>query len=225
MLQRLIIFFASVLGVWTLLAWWRRSANMLPAGETSLSFGEFDKLQKLAKTHPRLDHAIRLRISIVQAAKKRDKAELSQKIDSALRRLGEQITLKRRINEALSTIDRDRLAREAAGARAQAQAADPDDGVHGLATQLELQLEQVDRLTGRQSELDSAADRIVLLLGNLNLALLEAESSKATESSDKVQMVLTHLEEAGDSLRRTTEAEAEVAQMLKAHQATLSDRV
>ena len=224
MLRSFIWFVVSVVGLWGLLVWWRRSSRALTPGDEMLGFAEFDRLRKLAKTYPRLETALRLRISIVQAASANNKATLSAQVDAALRRLGEQISLKERIKETLATIDRERLAREAAGARAQADRAEPDDDVHELATQLELQLEQVDRLTSRQQSLDSAADRIVLLMGNLNLALLEAESSKATEDGDKVQMVLQHLEEAGDNLRRNSEAEAEVAQMLRSHRASLSER-
>ena len=193
--------------------------KQLGDGERSLGIGEFEQLKKMARVHPRLDQALKLRVAIVASADAEHQRELSSKVDSALRRLREQITLKKRIDEALATIDRDRLAREVAGAQAQAQQADSEDGVHSLAAQLALQLEQVDRLTERHKELDDASDRIVLLLGNLNLALLEAQSSRATAESDKVRSVLANLEDAGDTMRRTSEAEAEVDRLLRASQA------
>ncbi len=205
--------------LWTVVSWWRRSRDQLGSGNHTLSIGEFERLRKLAKSYPRLERALQMRVNIVAAGREDSKAELSAKVDSALRRLGEQVTLRSRITAALESIDRDQLARESAGAKAQAEDADPDDPVHALATQLELQLEQVDRLVDRHRALDGAADRIVLLLGNLNLALLEAETSRAIEDSDRVRTVLEDLEEAGDTLRRTTEAEEEVARMLKASRA------
>ena len=213
---------AMIGGLWAAVSWWRRQRYELSSGEQSLSIGEFEHLRKLAKTYPRLDQALKLRVNIVAAGNDDDKAELGAKVDSALRRLAEQVTLRKRIEAALGEIDRDRLAREAAGAKTQAKDAEPDDPVIALAEQLQLQLEQVDRLSERRRALDGAADKIVLLLGNLNLALLEAESTKATEDGDKVSTVLDNLEEAGDLLRRTTEAEEEVARMLKASRGALA---
>ena len=208
-------------GLWAAYAWWRNARAQLGDGdETGLGIGEFERLRKLAKRHPRIDQAIKLRINIVAAGDEESKASLSVKVDSALRRLGEQVTLHERIGQALENIDRDRLAREATGARAQADTAEPDDSVHALADQLQLQLEQVDRLTERRRALDNAADRIVLLLGNLNLALLEAASSRATDDADKVHSVLSSLEDAKETVRQTTDAEEEISRFLKASQIT-----
>lgn len=222
MLIRLILFLTFVGAAWTVIAVWRRVAHQLRAGYAGLDMAEFEQLHELATDHPRLRHALQLRINIVQVAAETDKRELSTKVDSAIRRLGQQIQIKRRIATTLAEIDRDRLSREVAGAQAQAATADPDAPIKALAQQLEVQLEQVDRLDRRQKALDSAADHIVLLLGNLNLALLESASSEATEDSDRVQSVLADLEEAGETLRRTTEAEEEVARMLKASRTAIS---
>ena len=222
MLIRLILFMAIVGGLGALFTWWRAQARALPSGAARLGLGEFEQLRKLAKKYPRLEQAIQLRINVVQLADDDNKAELSNKVDAALRRIGEQLTLRERIVETLAQLDRDRLAREAAGAQAQAASAEPDDPVHGLATQLGVQLEQVDRLATRQKDLDAAADRIVLLLRNLNLALLEAKSSRAGSDGDRVRTVLADLEDAGETLRQTTEAEAEVARILGASQNRIS---
>ena len=222
MLVRLILFLALTGVLWTAIAWWRRQRRGLPSGDRLLDAAELDRLHRLAKTNPRLEQAIKLRGSIVRAGTDGSRAELGTKVDAALKRLSEQVMLRDRISSTLQTIDRDRLAREAAGARAQANDAGPDDPVHSLATQLALQVEQVDRLSERMRALESAADKIVLLLGNLNLALLEAESSQATEDGDKVGLVLADLEEAGEHLRRTTEAEEEVNRMIKAKSAAVA---
>ena len=215
MLLRLILFVALVGVAWAGAAWWRRSRALGDGGaEGMLGMREFDQLRKLSKLHPRIEQAIKLRLNIVSITPKPQQLETSIKVDAALRRLKEQITLRTRVNEALASIDRERLAREAKGAEAQAADASEDDPVHGISAQLNLQLEQVERLEARSKALDQGADRILLLLRNLNLALLESASSKATEG-DKVSQMLADLEDEGDTLRRTTEAEEEVARLLR----------
>ena len=212
MLVRLILFIAAIGALWAAVAWWRN----IPRLQSGMGIGEFERLRKLARTHPRLEQALQLRVNVVQAADEDERAELTRKVDSAVQRLGEQLTLRDRITRTLDGIDRERLAREVAGARAQAADADVDDPVHALAEQLTVQLEQVDRLGERKKGLDAAADRLLLVLRNLNLALLEAQSTRATEQSDRVRTVLADLEDAGELLRRTTEAEEEVAKVLAA---------
>ncbi|MEL7370341.1 MAG: hypothetical protein AAFN74_15580 [Myxococcota bacterium] len=213
MLIRLIFFVGMIAGLWSLVTWWR-TQRLLAGPERGLSIGEFERLRKLARTHPRLERALQLRVNIVAAGEREQQAELSRQVDGAIRRLGDQLTLRKKIGEALDSIDRDQLSREVAGAKAQA-AESENESAGTLAGQLSLQLEQFDRLKDRSKALDEAASRIVLLLGNLNLALLEKASSKAAEG-DKVREVLHSLEEASDDVRRTSDAEAEVARMLHA---------
>ncbi len=223
MLIRLILLIAMVGGAWFAFVWWRRNQLLaqVSGGDSVAALGmrEFEGLRRLAESHAGLRRALELRVNIVAAAKSDDdKRRLGGQVDSALRRLGDQVVLKKKIDQALESIDRARLAREAAGAKQQAATAEPDDSVHELVRQLELQLQQYDRLLERRKALDTAADRIVLLLGNLNLALLDTASSEATDDSDQVQSVLVSLDEAGENLRRTTNAQEEVAQLLKSSQ-------
>ena len=74
----------------------------------------------------------------------------------------------------------------------------------------------------REDELDEAADRLMVEMKNLHLALLNASSSEASSDSGAVASALTQLEETAEGYRQQTSAEEEVEQLLKAARANQS---
>lgn len=213
MLFRLMLVLLVVAGAAWL--WWRLKKPT--AG--GLNVLELREILQLAKGSQRLEAAVLLRVNIVEAATAEEKASMTQRVDDVVRRLARQENLHQKIKGVLAENDPDNLIRAQDELRGRlARTPGPEEKVilEDKLAALHTQEEQLGRLKKRLSELDDAADRAVLELKNLHLALLEASSVEAAASGDRVTSALGHLEEASESLRQKAQADDEVDRLLRA---------
>lgn len=216
MLFRVVLFLIVLFVGFSGLKWWRARKLI---GSGGLNVVELGALMKLAKRAPRLDAALKLRVLIVETAAPDDRRVVAKRVDDVVRRLAKQEELAEKIHAALAGIDQKKLAAQIDDARVEAEtASEPDERdrqrerLRGLVTQAE----QAEKLTLRRRDLDSGADRILVELRNLQLAMLDAKSSEAALSSVPVQHALTELEDVSEGLRQEAAADAEVNRMLRA---------
>lgn len=217
MLFRLILLIIAVMLIYGGVRYWR-SRRMLESG--GLNVFEIDRMTKIAERSPLLKTAMMLRVNVVEASSVEDKKALGDRVDGVIRRLARQEDLKAKISKALAEHDDDVMERRVEEARRELEQAQTDDEREArrhLVAQLETQKEQLEQLRNRARELDALSNRIVLELRNLHLALLNASSSEAADSTNgTVQSVLNHLEEAGEELRQKAHAEDEVRKLIRA---------
>lgn len=217
MLIRLILFVFVIVGVIAAVRFVRSKRLDRTGG---LDVFEIERLMKIAKGSQRLEQAMALRVHIVEAAPADDKKAVSAKVDTALRRLAHIEVLRERVKKALQQQDKRALSERASSLRDEADEAEPEraEAKRQLASQLDTQVEQLDQLYLRDDELDESADRLMLEMNNLHLALLNATSSEASSSSGSVAGALRTLEETSESFRAQTSAEQEVERLLVAAQ-------
>lgn len=225
MLIRLILFIALIAGGF--LAYRFARAKKLDRGSGGLDVFEIERLMKIADGSVRLKQAMALRINVVEAAPDKEKKAISHRVDGALRRLAHIEQLRDRVKKTLQGADKRALSDRAATLREEAKSAEPErrEGKEKLAEQLETQVEQLSQLYLRDDELDEAADRLMLEMKNLQLALLNATSSEASSETGSVATALAQLEETAEGLRQQTSAEEEVEQLLRVAQAQQSQRI
>ncbi len=216
MLVRLILFLIVGFAVYAGVRWWR-ARKLLGSG--GLNVIELNEMMKLAKKAPRLDAALKMRVLIVDTAAPDARRRVAERVDDVLRRLANQEQIQRQIRTALEGIDTKRLAAKIDDARVEAETAtDPErrDKERERLRGLETQAEQAERLAGRQRDLDASAERILVELKNLHLAMLDANSSAAGLESEPVKHALSELEDTSERLRQEASAEDEVNRLLRA---------
>lgn len=216
MLARLILFLVAGLAIYLGVRWFR-ARKLIGAG--GLNVIELNALMKLAKRAPRLDAALKMRVVIVDAAAPDARQRVAARVDDAIRRLAKQEELASKIAGALEGIDRKALDAKIDDARVEAETAtdlDRREKERERLRGLETQAEQAERLTARRSDLQSGAERILVELRNLHLAMLDASSSEAALESEPVKHALSELEDASERLRQEATADEEVNRLLKA---------
>lgn len=215
MLARIILFLVVAMGVYVGTRWWRARRLL---GKGGLNLVELNEMMKLAKKSKRIDAGLKMRVLIVEAAGPEERPSIAKRVDAVIRRLAKQEEMAKKISEALEGIDVETLRGKIADLRVDAET-DSDIAARRRAEEhidsLVTQADQFDKLDARRKELHRAAERIMVELKNLHLAMLDAKSSAASLESEPVKHALTELEEAGETLRRETAAEDEVNRMLR----------
>lgn len=216
MLVRLILFLFLVFGVVYGVKRLRNAPKALDESNTGrLTQVEIQEIMHLAKRSDRMEAALITRGKIVERAKQ---SKLVNKVDQVLRKLATQIKLKEEIAETFREMNADELEDKIAEAQFKVQAAKDADTKHhaeAYLKQLETQDEHLARLKKRRQAINLASERIVNELKNIHLAMLSASSNEASLSSDQLTSAIAHLEEASEDLRRQSEADDEVARMLR----------
>ncbi len=216
MLPRLILFLIAGLAIYVGIRWFR-ARKLLGSG--GLNVIELNELMKLAKRAPRLDAALKMRVLIVDTAAPEARERVARRVDDALRRLAKQEELTQKIASALEGIDRKKLDAQIDDARVEAETSsdlDRREKERERLRGLETQAEQAERLTTRRADLQSGAERILVELRNLHLAMLDASSSEAALESEPVKHALSELEDTSERLRQEATADEEVNRMLRA---------
>lgn len=224
MLLRLILFVLAFGGL-GFVGWrWFRGRRLDRSG--GLDVFEIERLMKIAKTSQRVQAAMVLRVNIVEAASADEKKSVSAKVDAVLRRLAQQESLRQRVKETLGKFDLGKLKVQLTKAEADADGADGERKLlkDGLVRQLKTQIDQIMALYTREDDLDAHAERMMMELKNVHLALLNASSTEAVSDAGSVSQALAHLEETTEELRQQTSAEAEVDRLIRAAQAQAAQR-
>lgn len=223
MLIRLILFLALFAGAFAVFRFLKAKRLDRSGG---LDVFEIERLMKIANGSQRMKQAMALRLNVVGAAPTAEKKAISAKVDGALRRLAHIEQLRQKVKKALESADRRALEGRAALLREEAAATEGEraEAKLELAAKVDTQVEQLKQLYLRDDELDEAADRVMLEMNNLHLALLNASSSEASSDTGSVANALAQLEETSEGLRQQTSAEEEVERLLKAAQAQRGQR-
>jgi len=194
-------------------------ARQPPPPPPPLAAGDLARLEGLAGDSPRLAEALSLRGRILELCAPEDDP-LRGQVDETVRHLGRQAEARARVARALAGRDPDGLQDDIERARDRLDAAGEDDDrrrrVRQALVALEDRREHLRRLESRGDEVDTAFESLVVELGNLHLALVDAASSRAAAKSGRLAEVRARLHEASEDLVRRTEAEEEVERLLAA---------
>ena len=176
----------------------------LPGGR--LEKDELTRLRQLAKHSPRVQEALALRDDIHRVIEEHPSsrgesgAELEARVDAVSRQLLEQTSTRIKVEEALRRFDANTHAEEI---------------LESTLERLQSQGEHLERLRRRLEQLEHAEKQIVVELRNVQLALLDAASSKAGLGDERVQEIRVGLAEAAETLRQTTDADEELTRLLR----------
>lgn len=222
MLLRLIVALALLGFVFSIVRALFFPARKLPDGR--LTKDELARLKQLAKSGGRLQEALGLRGEIHRVIDEHPSAEgsagteLEAHVDAVTRQLLEQTTARQKVETALSRFDANQHAEEMLDVETKlAEESDPEarEELGRTLEKLRSQTEHLDRLRRRFDQLENAEKQIVVELRNVHLALLDAASSKAGLGDDRVQEIRASLVEAAKTLRQTTDADEELARVLR----------
>jgi hypothetical protein len=192
--------------------------------DAALSKDELNRLKQLAKVGGRVQEVMGLRDEIHRVLDEHPGAggdagvELEAKVDMVSRQLLEQTTTRDKVEAALRRFGANKHAEEIL--EAETRLVDETDAENRAALKstlekLQTQSEHLERLRGRAEQLENAEQQIVVELRNVHLALLDAASSKAGLGSDRVHEIRSSLVEATETLRQTTDADEELARVLR----------
>jgi len=178
---------------------------------------ELSRLEGQAVACTPLSKALDLRGRVLELCPLEDDSVRGQ-VDEVVRHMGRQADARARVARALTEGDSDQLRDDIERARDRLDAAEDDEDEHRRARQalvaLEDRREHLRRLETRGDEIDGAFESLVVELGNLHLALVDAASSRAAAKSGRLAEVRGRLRLASDDLVRRTEAEEEVERLL-----------
>ena len=180
-----------------------------PPPPPPLSTDELARLGVLAKGSSPLSKALDLRRRILELCPREDDAARGQ-VEEVVRHMGRQADARARVARALTEGDPDALQLDIERARERLDAAEDDEDEHRRARQaliaFEDRREHLRRLEIRGEEIDAAFESLVVELGNLHLALVDAASSQAAAKSGRLTEVRGRLRLASEDLVRRTEA-------------------
>ena len=162
--------------------------------------------------------ALELRGRIFELAGPGEEALRSQ-VDEVVRHLGRQADVQQRLRRALAERRPGELDATLAEAQGRLSGAEGEEA-RALARQavagLELRREHLTRLNERTAEVETVVSTLLVALGNVHLALVDAAASRAAAKSGALGQVRARLDEASTDLERRTRAEEEVERLLVA---------
>ncbi len=200
MLFRLFLFGFLASVAYSLFYAWRKRQQT-----PSLKRTEGTPISLESSTH--LKKAEALTSKILTVAMAHDRKALEDRIAEVTEELRGQLSVRARILDALNELDPSELEH-------QLHTAESEAATEKL-KRLRAKKMHRTRLNERVQELEGVADRIILDLENLHLALLDASSSQARLSDAQLQELLSPLRQTGQELRHRATAQQELQDLLR----------
>jgi hypothetical protein len=186
--------------------------------EGALTEGELRLLGALAAEHPRIGRALALRSRILGAVGRREPGPSGARVDGIVRLLGQHEARIEEIAEAMAAGPAEGAQRtryELRGRLAECASPDEQRSLRERIAALEARERNLARLAQRRGLLSSDAERCLVALENLWMTALDAPVEGAGAPTSQLAAALDELDERSRSLRDQTEADEEVAQLLR----------